>query len=96
MTRRSRARLQRGFSLIEVMIAFTILAVGLLGALAMQTHALSSSNTGKHVGDAMRIGLDRMETLKYQGWATTPVAGWTVPAVVTGPESVAARAGENP
>jgi type IV pilus assembly protein PilV len=96
MKTRARSRSQRGLSLIEVMIALTILAVGMLGALAMQTHALSSTNTGKHVSDAMRIGLDRLETLKYQGWASTPVAGWTAPAAVTGPESVAARAGEVP
>lgn len=96
MKQRSLHRARLGLSLIEVMIALTILAVGLLGALAMQTHALSSTNTGKHVSDAMRIGLDQLEALKYQGWAATPVAGWSAPAVVTGPESVAARPGETP
>jgi prepilin-type N-terminal cleavage/methylation domain-containing protein len=90
--RRSRA----GLSLLEVMLAMTILAVGLLGALSMQVQALSSTSTGRHVTDAMRIGLDQLEALKYQGWAGTPPAAWTVPIPVTGPESVAARAGEAP
>jgi type IV pilus assembly protein PilV len=96
MTKRSAPRSRRGLSLIEVMIALTILAVGLLGALAMQTHALSSTNTGKHVTDAMRIGLDQLETLKYRGWAATPPTAWTAPVAVVGPESVAPRPGEVP
>jgi type IV pilus assembly protein PilV len=90
--RRSRA----GLSLIEVMIALTILAIGLVGTLSMQVRALSSTATGRHVTDAKRIGEDQMEALKYQGWAATPVTAWTVPVVVTGPESIAVRAGETP
>jgi prepilin-type N-terminal cleavage/methylation domain-containing protein len=90
------ARTRAGFSLLEVMIAMTILAIGLLGALSMQVQALSGNSTGRHVSEAMRIGLDQLEALKYQGWAATPVAGWTAPVVVTGPEAVAVRVGEVP
>jgi type IV pilus assembly protein PilV len=91
-----RARRSRvGLSLLEVMIALTILAVGLLGTLSMQIQALSATSTGRHVTDAMRIGLDQLEALKYRGWAATPPTAWTVPIVVSAPESVAARAGEN-
>ena len=78
------------------MIAFAILSIGLLGTLAMQTQALTSTNTGRHVTDAMRIGLDQLESLKYQGWAATPVTAWTPAAAVAGPEAVAARVGEVP
>jgi prepilin-type N-terminal cleavage/methylation domain-containing protein len=88
------ARSRAGFSLLEVMIAMTILAIGLLGALSMQVQALTGNSTGRHVSEAMRIGLDQLEALKYQGWAATPVTAWTAPVVVTGPEAVAARAGE--
>jgi type IV pilus assembly protein PilV len=87
-------RARSGLSLLEVMIALTILAIGLVGALSMQVNALSSTSTGQHVTTAMRIGLDQLETLKYRGWAATPVTAWTAPIAVTGPESVAARAGE--
>jgi len=90
------ARSRAGFSLLEVMIAMTILAIGLLGALSMQVQALTGNSTGRHVSEAMRIGLDQLETLKYQGWAATPVTGWTAPLVVTGPEAVAVRVGEVP
>jgi prepilin-type N-terminal cleavage/methylation domain-containing protein len=88
------ARSRVGFSLLEVMIAMTILAIGLLGALSMQVQALNGNSTGRHVSEAMRIGLDQLETLKYQGWAATPVTTWTPAIVVVGPEAVAARAGE--
>jgi hypothetical protein len=76
------------------MIAMTILAIGMLGALSMQVQALTGNSTGRHVSEAMRIGLDQLEALKYQGWAATPVAAWTPAIVVVGPEAVAARAGE--
>jgi len=84
---------RRGLSLLEVMIAMAILAVGMLGMLSMQVQALSSTSTGRHVSDAMRIGLDQLEQLKYQGWATTPVTAWTAIVNVTGPEAIATPAG---
>ncbi len=96
MSRARRMRSRGGLSLLEVMIAMTILAVGLLGMLSMQVQALSSTSTGRHVTDAMRIGLDQLETLKYQGWAATPPVAWTAAIVVTGPEAVTTRAGEIP
>jgi len=89
-------RARAGLSLLEVMIAMTILAIGMLGMLTMQVQALSSTSTGRHVSDAMRIGLDQLEQLKYQGWATTPVGGWTPTVNVTGAEAIATPAGVTP
>lgn len=96
MTSPRARRARAGLSLIEVMIALTILAIGLVGALSMQVQALSSTSNGRHVTDAMRIGLDTLETLKYMGWAATPATAWTAPVVVTGPESITVRANETP
>ena len=91
MTAPNATRARLGLSLIEVMIALTILAVGLLGALAMQTQALTSTNTGRHVSDAMRVGLDQLELLRSQGWAATPVTGgFTAPVVTDGADAIAA------
>ncbi|HEU4431477.1 MAG TPA: hypothetical protein VFT98_22140 [Myxococcota bacterium] len=89
-------RLRVGLSLLEVMIAMTILAIGMLGMLSMQVQALSGTTTGRHVSDAMRIGLDQLETLKYQTWAGTPLGGWTPVTNVTGPESIATPVGVTP
>jgi hypothetical protein len=44
----------------------------------------------------MRIGLDQLEQLKYQGWAATPPGGWTAVVTVTGAEAVATPAGVTP
>jgi hypothetical protein len=96
MTRVGAKRWKLGLSLLEVLIALTILAVGLIGMLSMQVHALSSTSTGRHVSDALRIGMDQLERLKSQGWAATPATAWTAPIVVTGPEAVAVPAGANP
>jgi prepilin-type N-terminal cleavage/methylation domain-containing protein len=93
--RSPRAR-SSGLSLLEVMIAMTILAIGMLGMLSMQVQALSGTSTGRHVSDAARIALDRLETLKYQAWAATPVTSWTPVANVTGPEAVATPVGVTP
>ena len=87
----TRAKLA-GFSLLEVTIAMTILAIGLLGMLSMQLHAMSATSTGRHVSEAARIGLDQLETLKYQSWVSTAPTAWIVPVVVTGAEAVAAPA----
>jgi type IV pilus modification protein PilV len=89
MSTSRRTRTSAGLSLLEVMIAMTILAVGLLGMLSMQLQAMSSTSTGRHVTDAARIGLDQLETLKYQSWASTAPTAWTAPVVVTGAEAVA-------
>jgi type IV pilus assembly protein PilV len=94
---RGRARTRSaGLSLLEVMIAMTILAIGMLGMLSMQVQALSGTSTGRHVSDAMRIGLDQLEQLKYQGWAATPVTAWTPVVNVTGPEAISTPAGATP
>ncbi len=89
MNAQRRTRANAGLSLLEVMIAMTILAVGLLGMLSMQLQAMRSTSTGRHVTDASRIGLDQLETLKYQSWVSTAPIAWTVPIVVSSnPEAV--------
>jgi prepilin-type N-terminal cleavage/methylation domain-containing protein len=89
---RKTRRASAGLSLLEVMIAMTILAVGLLGMLSMQLKAMSATSAGRHVTDAARIGLDQLETLKYQSWTSTAPSAWTAPVVVIGPEAVAPAA----
>ena len=92
MSTLQRGRWSAGFSLLEVMIAMTILAIGLLGMLSMEINAMTATSTGRHVSDAARIGLDQLETLKYQSWVSTAPAAWTAPIPVTGPEAVAPTA----
>jgi type IV pilus assembly protein PilV len=54
---------QDGFTLIEVLIALTIFAVGLLAIAAMQTSAIRMNSTGNRITELSTLGIDRMENL---------------------------------
>ncbi len=61
---RSRARDRRGFTLVEVLVALFVLAVGLLGLASLQLNA-SRGNAQSGVGTrAVLIAQGRMEMLK--------------------------------
>ena len=54
---------QDGFTLIEVLIALTIFAVGLLAIAAMQTSAIRMNATGNRVTEFSTVGIDKFEDL---------------------------------
>jgi type IV pilus assembly protein PilV len=54
---------QDGFTLIEVLVALTIFAVGLLAIAALQTSAIRMNSTGNRVTEFSTLGIDRMEYL---------------------------------
>jgi type IV pilus assembly protein PilV len=76
-----------GLTLVEVLVAMTILSIGLLGLLAMQTQALQGSRHGREVSEAARVAEQQMEFLQRQSWAAIPPSAWSVPRIVTGPTS---------
>jgi len=53
-----------GFTLIEVVIAISILAVGLLGVAAMQTSAIQVNSAAGQMTTRMNWAQDKMEELK--------------------------------
>ena len=59
-------RQQRGFSLIEALIALLVLSIGLIGVAAMQLKALQSANAGYQRSVASVSAVDAQERL----WAT--------------------------
>jgi type IV pilus assembly protein PilV len=61
--RSSSARAESGFTLIEVMIAMTILSVGLMSIAVAQLTAIKVSSRSKHMQDAMFLARERMDTL---------------------------------
>ncbi len=73
-----------GFTLIEVMIAMTVVAVGLLSLAMMQLHALRGGNVGRHSSTAAIVARDRMETFQRMPWVNVAVtAGWIADGNVT-------------
>lgn len=64
-------------TLIEVMLASVLLALGLLAMLALQLHAVRGSQTGRHYTFAAQLARDRMEELHRMDWDDVPItAGW--------------------
>lgn len=69
-----------GFTLLEVMLALTIMAIGVLSLAALQLMTMDYGNRGKHATQAGLIAQDRIERLQRLTWANlTPTAGWSAP-----------------
>ena len=54
---------QDGFTLIEVLIALTIFAVGLLAIAAMQTSAIRMNSSGNRLTEFSTVGIEKFEEL---------------------------------
>jgi prepilin-type N-terminal cleavage/methylation domain-containing protein len=70
-----------GFTLIETMIALTLLGIGLLSLSTMQIVAMKHGNRGRHTTQAAAIAQSRMEVLQRMRWsepALAPTGGWMV------------------
>jgi prepilin-type N-terminal cleavage/methylation domain-containing protein len=81
--RRSRAD---GFSLIEAMIALSILGLGLLALAAMQLHAMRGGSSGRRATEAAALAQTQMERLQRDTWTNVaPTGGWSAPTTQTAP-----------
>ena len=58
------ARGRGGFTLIEVLIALTILAIGLLGVALMQVTSISGNTFSREMSVATELGQDMLEKLR--------------------------------
>ncbi len=65
---------QDGFTLIEVLIALTIFAVGLLAIAAMQTSAIRMNSTGNRLTEFSTVGIDKFEDLMSLPFANAQLA----------------------
>jgi Tfp pilus assembly protein PilV len=72
-------------TLIEVMIALGVLAIGLLAMLAMQVSAMRGGKYGRHTTQAAQLARDQMEFLHRLDWGDPLIAptAWTAPAPTT-------------
>ncbi|NNG45628.1 MAG: prepilin-type N-terminal cleavage/methylation domain-containing protein, partial [Deltaproteobacteria bacterium] len=67
---RSKIRKQDGFSLIEAMVALTILAVGLLALALLQTTAIKGNALAAKSTVATQLSQDQLEAFRHTAWAT--------------------------
>lgn len=73
----------QGFTLIEVMAALSILAIGLLSLAVMQLQAIRSETLGRNTSAAALVARDQMERFQRMRWADLPaVGGWQAQAPV--------------
>jgi len=73
-----RPRIDRGFSLIEAMVASVVMLIGLLGLAGLQVTALRSNHLGKRMAQASLLAQDlvqNMQVWQYADARLTPQAG---------------------
>ncbi|MEW6615754.1 MAG: type II secretion system protein [Thermodesulfobacteriota bacterium] len=58
------ARSQKGFTLLEILIAITILSIGLLALAEMTVYVIKSNTFGNKVTDATVLAQDKLEELR--------------------------------
>jgi prepilin-type N-terminal cleavage/methylation domain-containing protein len=80
--RESRRLADGGFSLIELMIAFTILGVGLLAVAGAQVTSIQGSQSGRHLTQAAIVAQTQIEQLTRSSWNNLVPAGWTAPVAI--------------
>lgn len=78
LTSNSLRRRQRGFALLEALVAMLIMTIGVLSLAAMQTTINRYSNEAKLRSDASRLAQEQIETLRsYTGIAETVIGQGT-------------------
>lgn len=58
---KSKYKSQNGFTLVELLIALVIFAVGILGVATMQVTSIKGNSKGRQVSEASNVAADRLE-----------------------------------
>ena len=70
-----RPRSRGGFTLLEVLLALSILSFGLLGLAAMQLYAMQGRSSGRHSTFAATLAQTHMDELQRRNWTTVADTG---------------------
>ncbi len=74
MRARARRRRDRGFTLVEVLMAFVLSTVGLLGALMLSLSLITGSSFSRHMTEASSLAQSKLEAIESQNLAVNPPA----------------------
>lgn len=61
---------QRGYTILEVLIALAVFAIGILGVATMQTRATGSTANARMYSEASELAQSRAEQLMLEDYAT--------------------------
>ena len=61
---------ENGFTLVEVLIAITIFAFGILGVASMQIAAMKGNTSARDLTEASTVGSDQLEKLMLSSYDT--------------------------
>ena len=78
-----RRRSSSGFTLVEIMMALSLLGIGLLSLAAMQLTAMKYGARGRHMTKAAAIAEVQMEALMRSRWTNLAPTAWTAPVTVS-------------
>jgi type IV pilus assembly protein PilV len=67
-----KSRNEKGFTLLEILVALSILSIGLLGMAGLTTSIIHGNTLSKKVTTATTLGQDRMEHFRRLGYSGTP------------------------
>lgn len=72
---RARSRGERGFSLVEVLVALFVISLGVLAAAPMFVYAMKGNAAGADFGSVGAIAVERMELLRSQTFGSLTAGG---------------------
>lgn len=74
----------QGFTLIEVLIAMVILAIGMLSLISMQVTGIKGNATANQISTASNFSADHIENIFDQDWTALDIQDDKAPSGVAG------------